>query len=99
MKKYLFVLISIVIIVGIAGCAGANPMRVDTPDVAGFWSGLWDGFIAWFSLVASLFGYEGNIYEVANNGGWYNFGFLLGIGAFAGGGCGGTGRCNFRKSC
>jgi hypothetical protein len=36
--------------------------------------------------VASLFKSNLNIYEVHNNGGWYNFGFLFGLACFFGGG-------------
>jgi hypothetical protein len=32
--------------------------------------------------VASLFKSNLNIYEVHNNGGWYNFGFLFGLACF-----------------
>jgi hypothetical protein len=36
--------------------------------------------------VASLFKSNLNIYEVHNNGGLYNFGFLFGLACFFGGG-------------
>ena len=64
--------------------AGANNV------VAGFWCGLWHGFICLFTLIASLFSKSVTIYEVHNNGGWYNFGFVLGVGMFFG--CKGRGR-------
>jgi hypothetical protein len=44
------------------------------------------GFIAPFVFVASLFKSNLNIYEVHNNGAWYNFGFLFGLACFFGGG-------------
>lgn len=49
--------------------------------VAGFWRGLWQGAIAPFTFLISLFTNDVQVYEVHNNGGWYNFGFLLGAGA------------------
>lgn len=52
--------------------------------VAGFWRGLWHGFICLFTLIASLFSKSVTIYEVHNNGGWYNFGFVLGVAMFFG---------------
>lgn len=52
----------------------------------GFFAGLWHGYIVLFSFVGSLFSPEVAIYAVPNNGGWYNFGFALGVGAFTGGG-------------
>jgi hypothetical protein len=51
-----------------------------TPDgsVAGFWRGLWHGLILPVSFVISLFSESIGVYETHNNGGWYNFGFVLG---------------------
>jgi hypothetical protein len=37
-------------------------------------------------LVISLFVSDLNIYEVHNNGAWYNFGYLFGLMCFFGGG-------------
>jgi hypothetical protein len=58
--------------------AGARP--------AGFWGGLWHGLIAPTTFLVSLFVSGVSIYETSNNGRWYEFGFLLGIGAYAGNG-------------
>ena len=60
--------------------------------VAGFWLGLLQGFIAPFVFVISLFKSGLNIYEVHNNGAWYNFGYLFGVMCFFGGGSHKTGR-------
>lgn len=60
------------------GSAGANNV------VAGFWLGLWQGFTCLFTLTASLFSNSVTIYEVHNNGGWYNSGFVLGAAMFFG---------------
>jgi hypothetical protein len=54
--------------------------------LAGFWLGLWHGLIAPISLLVSLFNQSVSMYEVRNNGGWYNFGFMLGLSGVAGGG-------------
>ncbi len=79
----------IVAVATAAGCAaGPNPV-VDTAgadgDVAGFWLGLWHGCIACVTFIISLFSDNVHFYEVHNNGGWYNFGFLLGASIFLGG--------------
>ena len=58
----------------------ANPAN---QSLAGFWLGLWHGFIATFMFVVSWFTDAVNVYEIHNNGGWYNFGFLIGVGGFA----------------
>ena len=47
----------------------------DTADTPGFWWGLWHGFID--PTIA--------VYAVPNTGGWYDFGFFLGITVLGGG--------------
>jgi hypothetical protein len=49
------------------------------PVSVGFWYGLWHGFILPISWICSLFMDEVAIYAVYNNGGWYDFGFVLGV--------------------
>lgn len=53
---------------------GVNPMVIGTG--AGFWKGLFHGSFAIFFLIASLFTDIG-VYEVHNNGFFYNFGYLF----------------------
>ena len=89
MKLSALILI-LLLLATITSCApGPNPMK-GTPtgknSVAGFWLGLWQGFIAPFVFVISLFKSGLNIYEVHNNGAWYNFGYLFGLMCFFGGG-------------
>jgi hypothetical protein len=63
----------------LSACAAGPNELVDTgPDPAGFWLGLWQGFISPITFLISLFTSEVNIYEVQNNGNWYDFGFMLG---------------------
>ena len=51
----------------------------------GFWKGLVHGLILPFSFIVSLFDETTAIYAINNNGGWYNFGFVLGAGIILGG--------------
>jgi len=80
----------------LAACAAGPNELVGSPGpegaVAGFWLGLWHGFISFFSFVVSIFNHHVGIYEVHNNGAWYNFGFILGATSFFGGGGGGASR-------
>lgn len=77
----LVVLVSLVLV--LAGCAAGpnNVAHVQTTEVAGFWLGLWQGLISPITFLISLFNDNVNIYEVHNNGNWYNFGFMLGVSA------------------
>jgi hypothetical protein len=73
---------------GVCGCAaGPNPLArtVGAHGVAGFWLGLWHGLICGVTFVISLFNSHVRIYEVHNNGAWYDFGFLLGASMSLGG--------------
>ena len=54
-------------------------------NVAGFWQGLWHGFTLPFTFFISLFNPKVGLYESHNNGGWYNFGFFLGLMMILGG--------------
>lgn len=87
------VLTSLVLVLVLGACAaGVNPEVGVSPSdgtVAGFWLGLWHGIIAPVTFVISLFNDSVNLYEVHNNGNWYDFGFVLGAGILFGGGAAG----------
>jgi hypothetical protein len=71
--------------------AGPNTAAGTGEDPAGFWMGLWHGIIVPVTFVISLFTDTVSVYEVANNGNWYDFGFFLGVVIVLGGGGGGAG--------
>ena len=69
----------------LTGCADAPAYTVtDTSaHVYGFWGGLWHGMVIPFSALGSLIDDNIAIYAVSNNGGWYCFGFFLGVGGLS----------------
>jgi hypothetical protein len=70
----------------LAACAGQVPDAVASgPGVPGFWWGLWHGFIFPWAWIGSLFSDEIAVYAVPNRGGWYDFGFFIGITILGGG--------------
>ncbi|RPJ06434.1 MAG: hypothetical protein EHM28_10100, partial [Spirochaetaceae bacterium] len=87
MRKIFAVLIVVMIF---ASCAAGPNTQRDLSDArgetAGFFQGLWHGIILPVSFIISLFNQSVNVYEVFNNGGWYNFGFFLGVAIILGGG-------------
>lgn len=61
-----------------AGCAAGNA-RFTSEVPAGFWWGLWHGIISCVTLIIGIFDHSVKVYEVDNTGGWYDFGFLVGV--------------------
>jgi hypothetical protein len=93
-QNIVFFILIVVALMFLASCA-AGPNKMENSEnregkVAGFWSGLWHGFIALFTFFISLFSDKVGIYEVHNSGGWYNFGFILGVMIFFSGSGGGA---------
>lgn len=80
----------------LAACAAGPNAAVDVvPDggsVAGLWQGWWHGIITPVTFVISLFTENVSIYEVHNSGGWYDFGFVVGLSMFTGGGAASSSR-------
>jgi hypothetical protein len=58
----------------------ADQASVLSTDPYGFWGGLWHGIITPFSFIGSLFSDDIAVYACDNSGGWYDFGFLIGVG-------------------
>ena len=72
-------LLVLVALVTVGCAAGPNVAAAGPAQEAGFWLGLWHGIIVPITFLISLFTDDVNIYEVANNGNWYDFGFVLGL--------------------
>jgi len=85
-----------IVVLMLAGCAAGANTAAGQPHAAGFWLGLWHGIISPVTFVVSLFNDRVNVYEIHNNGGWYNLGFLLGIAGPASG-AGSAGRASSRS--
>lgn len=70
----------------LAACARQIPAGVEhTASAPGFLWGLWHGFVFPWAWIGSLFDPKIAVYAVPNNGGWYDFGFFLGITVLGGG--------------
>jgi len=66
----------------LSACAATQAANAVAPTAPGFLLGLWHGFIFPVAWVASLFVPKIAVYAVPNNGGWYDFGYFLGIVVF-----------------
>lgn len=87
-KKLLTLTIIVLLAVFIlSSCADVqNVEACKTGDAYGFFRGLWHGIIAPVSFVISLFSDHVAVWAVNNSGGWYTFGFLIGVGSLGFGG-------------
>ncbi len=86
-KRLLLIAFLLLIVVVIASsCADVSHVEKCLPveeHTYGFWGGLWHGIISPLAFIGSLLSDNIDVYAKNNNGGWYDFGFLLGVGAFS----------------
>jgi hypothetical protein len=101
MKAAIMLVVLALMLISLVGCApGSNEMinsKAANGNVAGFWQGLWHGVITPVTFIVSLFNKSVQLYEVHNNGNWYNFGFLFGVSIIFGGGVGGASARRSRR--
>lgn len=81
MKTRLTILLLFAVVL-LSGCAEVSPhvSTCITSNPYGFWDGFWHGITIPFSWIGSLFSSDIAIYAYNNNGGWYDFGFVFGVG-------------------
>ena len=75
-------LIALIAPLTLTACAATEAATAVAPGAPGFLLGLWHGFIFPVAWIVSLFTDQVAIYAVPNNGGWYDFGYFLGIVVF-----------------
>ena len=63
----------------LTACAASQATGTVEAVAPGFWLGVWHGFIFPVAFIVSLFVEDVALYAVPNNGGWYDFGFFVGI--------------------
>lgn len=73
----------------LTACAAQQSGAGVAQTAPGFLLGVWHGFIFPVAWVISLFVDTVAVYSVPNNGGWYDFGYFVGI-VFIGVGARGT---------
>jgi len=62
----------------LTGCLpGDGTSSSDKP--AGFFRGIWHGWVAPISLIGGLFNKNIRVYEVYNTGWWYDFGYYIAV--------------------
>lgn len=78
-SKHLWIcLLCIAVALMFTGCIPGDGSYTQS-DTAGFFSGVWHGWIAPITLIIGLFDKNIRIYETINSGWWYDFGFYIAI--------------------
>jgi len=78
LKRLLKICLILLFCLVLASCAAGTSEYIDNP--AGFFSGVWHGWIAPFSIAWHfLFDPEVRIYETRNDGIWYDVGFYFAV--------------------
>lgn len=78
-RKYLLLIVLFILIaILFTGCVpGDGTYSIEKK--AGFFWGIWHGWVAPVSLIIGIFNRNVRIYEVNNVGWWYDFGFYIAI--------------------
>ena len=67
-----------VLAIALSGCFPGGP-TYSSQEPAGFFAGVWHGWIAPISLIVGLFKDGIRVYEPFNTGWWYDFGFYIAV--------------------
>ena len=63
----------------LTACMAKQSSAAVSPNGPGFLDGVLHGFIFPVAWIVSLFTDKIAVYAVPNNGGWYNFGYFIGV--------------------
>ncbi|AZS18325.1 hypothetical protein EI981_15890 [Paenibacillus lutimineralis] len=77
-KCFLLVAILLALMVLLSGCVPGDGTYT-AQNQAGFFWGIWHGWVAPISLVIGLFNHDIRIYEINNSGWWYDLGYYLAV--------------------
>ena len=83
-RTTLLILAAAVAAMLLLGCARQPAPPPEVEKIPGFFRGLLQGFLIFFSLILSFFK-DVRIYEYPNSGLWYDVGYVLGASIFFGG--------------
>jgi len=75
--------ICLLMVILVSSCAH-QPIP-DAYDPPGFFSGLVHGLISVFALIGHIFDPSIRVYAFPNSGGWYDLGFIIGVGGLGAG--------------
>ncbi|WP_068781079.1 hypothetical protein [Paenibacillus sp. GM2] len=77
-KYFLLAAMLLALMVLLSGCVPGDG-TYSAQNQAGFFWGIWHGWVAPISLVIGLFNHDIRIYEINNSGWWYDLGYYLAV--------------------
>lgn len=77
-KVILLIMVTVISVTILSGCIPGDGTYTSSKPAGFFW-GVWHGWIAPFSLIIGLFDKNIRVYEIVNTGWWYDLGFYMAI--------------------
>lgn len=77
-KRWMIGILLAFVLIGLSGCLPGDGSATST-DPAGFFWGIWHGWMAPLTLIFGIFDNDIRVYELYNTGWWYDFGFYIAI--------------------
>ena len=78
MAKQLLCILFLIVLIALVGCVPGDGKHTEA-NPAGFFWGIWHGWIAPISLIWGLFDSAIRLYEPHNTGWWYDVGFYIAV--------------------
>jgi hypothetical protein len=80
MKRRIAILLitSVVVLFALSACIPGDG-TYSTTNTAGFFWGIWHGWLAPLSLIIGIFDKNIRLYEINNTGWWYDLGYYMAI--------------------
>lgn len=72
------ILAALLLVLSLSSCLPGDGKNTQERP-AGFFTGVWHGWVAPISLIGGIFNKELRVYEVNNTGWWYDLGFYMAI--------------------
>ena len=77
-KQLMLVCLASLLMILLSGCVPGDGSYTDE-NRAGFFLGIWHGWLAPVSLIMGIFNNQLRVYETLNTGWWYDLGFYMAI--------------------
>lgn len=77
-KRWMIGILLVFVLIGLSGCLPGDGSATSS-DPAGFFWGIWHGWMAPLTLIIGIFDSDIRVYELYNTGWWYDFGFYIAI--------------------